>query len=144
MGRPHWHGRKFNPLQIAGMAILGVISVVLFAFVFGLFVRMLWNWLMPDIFGLGKITYWQGFGLCLLGRLLFGSISAGRYDRGRKHWRHHDRHCCWEEEDSKIQGSWRNWDHYDGWWHAEGKAAFESYVEKVHNGEDGGEKETES
>ena len=32
---------------------------------------LLWNWLMPDLFGLKEITYWQGWGLVLLSHLLF-------------------------------------------------------------------------
>ena len=33
------------------------------------------NWLMPSIFGLGKITFFQAFGLKLLLGLIFGRIS---------------------------------------------------------------------
>lgn len=33
----------------------------------------LWNWLMPTIFGLTKITFWQAFGINLLSSLLFKS-----------------------------------------------------------------------
>ncbi len=31
---------------------------------------------MPNIFGLGKISYWQGVGLFILGKLLFGGFSS--------------------------------------------------------------------
>ena len=31
----------------------------------------LWNWLMPDIFGLTKITLWQALGLTLLSDVIF-------------------------------------------------------------------------
>ena len=34
-------------------------------------VRELWNWLMPDIFGLRTITYWQALGLMVLSWFLF-------------------------------------------------------------------------
>ena len=33
------------------------------------------NWLIPSIFGLGKITFFQAFGLKLLLGLIFGRIS---------------------------------------------------------------------
>lgn len=33
----------------------------------------LWNWVMPTIFGLTKITFWQAFGINLLSSLLFKS-----------------------------------------------------------------------
>jgi len=32
----------------------------------------LWNWLMPDIFGLKVINFWQALGLNLLASILFG------------------------------------------------------------------------
>lgn len=37
---------------------------------------LLWNWLMPTIFGLTTITYWQGFGLWILCDLLFKSNTT--------------------------------------------------------------------
>lgn len=36
-------------------------------------VYYLWNWLMPDIFALPEITYWQSFGITILCNLLFKS-----------------------------------------------------------------------
>jgi hypothetical protein len=40
----------------------------------------LWNGLMPDIFGLKEITYWQAVGLLLLAGFLFkdGPNISGR------------------------------------------------------------------
>ena len=39
---------------------------------FGKAVHELWNWLMPGIFGLPAITFWQAVGLLALSWLLFG------------------------------------------------------------------------
>ncbi len=125
--RHGWHRGRFTALHIAGMVILGVITAFVVAFVFGFLVQWLWNWLMPGLFGLARITYWQGFGLVLLGRLLFGTIGH-HLPGSRRHGHHHK--WDWDEDDWKIHGSWRNWDHYDEWWRAEGKAAFEQYVER--------------
>ncbi|MDR2121784.1 MAG: hypothetical protein LBP34_01540 [Flavobacteriaceae bacterium] len=49
----------------------------------GTVVRLLWNWLMPDIFGLAVINFWQALGLLVLFRLLFGSFGhkPGRHAR---------------------------------------------------------------
>ncbi|MBP5722098.1 MAG: hypothetical protein J6X18_00740 [Bacteroidales bacterium] len=33
----------------------------------------LWNWLMPAIFGLGRITVWMALGINLLSAILFKS-----------------------------------------------------------------------
>lgn len=66
-------------LTIAKYVSLGLIAATAVIFVFGFFVMWLWNWLMPDIFGLPAITYWQAWGLLLLGHLLFG--GAGHESR---------------------------------------------------------------
>ena len=75
-----------------GWIILGVIGVTAFAFLFGAVVMWLWNCLMPVIFHLGVITYWQAVGLAVLGRLLFGSFHhGGPHNRSRHNygpWKH--------------------------------------------------------
>jgi hypothetical protein len=65
-------------LKIAALAIVAL-------GVFGLIVKSLWNWLMPELFGVRSITYWQALGVWLLGRLLFGNFH-GRHG-GDRHWR---------------------------------------------------------
>jgi predicted ferric reductase len=47
-------------------------------------VMSLWNWLMPSLFGLGVITFWQALGLLVFSRILFGRFGRP----GRLHWRH--------------------------------------------------------
>lgn len=69
-------GRK-RMLMIAPFA-LGFIAL------FGFVVMWLWNWLMPDLFGLKTISYWQGWGLIILGKILFG----GFHGSGAGRWRH--------------------------------------------------------
>ena len=59
--------------------VFGILAVA----VAGLLTSSLWNALMPAIFGLGMITFWQALGLLILGRLLFGSFG-GRGSRMRK------------------------------------------------------------
>ncbi len=66
------------PLKI--LIVLGMIAAAAgFTFLFGLFVMLLWNWLMPDIFGLPRIDYWHAWGLVLLSHVLFKSW-------GGRHW----------------------------------------------------------
>jgi hypothetical protein len=49
-------------------------------------VMLLWNWLMPEIFGWMVINFWQALGLLALARILFGGL-------GYKHWlKKHHRH----------------------------------------------------
>lgn len=61
--------------------IIGAISVVILTIaVIGLFatlpVMWLWNWLMPEIFNLTEITFWQALGLVILSSLLFKSSNT--------------------------------------------------------------------
>ena len=54
--------------------ITGFIAIIVFIFMGLLFsvpLWILWNWLMPDIFGLPTITIIQSFGLQLLLTLLY-------------------------------------------------------------------------
>lgn len=51
-----------------------LIPVALFA-VIGIIVMLLWNYLMPVLFGLKTITYLQALGLFLLSKILFGNIG---------------------------------------------------------------------
>jgi hypothetical protein len=54
------------------MAILGI---VLFIAIGGGVVQQLWNWLLPPLFGLRQITFWQALGLLALCRILFGGLG---------------------------------------------------------------------
>jgi hypothetical protein len=61
--------------------------VILMLAVSGLVVMYLWNWLVPSIFGLQPITFWQAIGLLLLSRIFFGGFRGRPGGRGR-HRRH--------------------------------------------------------
>jgi len=64
-----------------------VVAIVIVAFtVFGFLTTHLWNYLMPSLFGLRTLTFWQAIGLIVLGRLLFGGIGP-RF--GGAPWRRH-------------------------------------------------------
>ena len=54
-------------------AIMAVLAVTVFGFV----VMSLWNWLMPALFGLHEITFWQALGLLILSKILFGGFRGG-------------------------------------------------------------------
>ena len=56
---------------------------------FGAIVMLLWNALMPDIFHLGEISYWQALGLLILSKLLFMGKPGGGH--------HHHDHGAWKE-----------------------------------------------
>jgi hypothetical protein len=59
--------------------IAGIFTLILYLFVMAaimsLPVMLLWDWLMPTIFGLGEITWFQAWGLMFLCGLLFKNSS---------------------------------------------------------------------
>ena len=62
-----------------------VFFVVLIALALSFVVMSLWNWLMPSLFGLRLITFWQALGLLVLSKILLGGFR-GRPGSGM-HWR---------------------------------------------------------
>lgn len=56
---------------ISALAMYTFVSVVL-----SIPVLLLWNWLMPTIFGITKITLGQAWGISLLCGILFGQNSS--------------------------------------------------------------------
>ena len=77
------HYRKLNRgLWIGAYVLLKVAGSTIFALVFGWAVLRVWNWLIPGIFGIGAIHYWQAFGLVILVPLIIGSLR-----RRDSYWR---------------------------------------------------------
>jgi len=60
--------------------IAGIIGFVLLvgiiAFVMAIPVMLLWNYFMPDMFGLAEINFWQALALSLLSSMLFKSAGS--------------------------------------------------------------------
>jgi Ca2+/H+ antiporter, TMEM165/GDT1 family len=54
------------------IVLLVLLAVVVMSFV----VMSLWNWLMPKLFALHPIGFWEALGLLLLGKILFGGFRA--------------------------------------------------------------------
>jgi hypothetical protein len=63
--------------------------VVAATVVFGFLVQALWNELMPVLFGLHTITFWQALGLFLLSKILFGGFHRGGGGGRGRQWRQH-------------------------------------------------------
>jgi Ca2+/H+ antiporter, TMEM165/GDT1 family len=55
-----------------------VVLVLLAVVVLSLVVMSLWDWLMPRLFGLHPISFWQALGLLLLSKILFGGFRGRR------------------------------------------------------------------
>jgi hypothetical protein len=71
--RGFWKVLRFAPLAALLAAVIGVV------------VMSLWNWLMPALFALPHITFWQALGLFLFSKLLLGGFHGRHGFHGR--WR---------------------------------------------------------
>jgi hypothetical protein len=135
--------------RIVGMTILGLVGAVIIAFLFGYFVMLLWNWLLPPLFHAGTINYWQAIGIVILAKILFGGTGVGHSHRGHRDWKREARRWdCWESghgrhgwkgpwsreegecDEWAPKGSHGNWRYYGKYWKDEGKASFEAWLNK--------------
>jgi hypothetical protein len=71
-------GMKFFLGFLMGIGIIGLI------FLFGWIVMILWNRLIPEIFGLKQISYWQAWGLLILSSILFKGFPSGGNEGGKR------------------------------------------------------------
>jgi hypothetical protein len=77
--KPRWIGKMVSVALFLVIAIAG----------FGQAVHYLWNWLMPALFRLPTLTFWQAVGLLALSWMLFGGWRGFRGPgHSRGHWRH--------------------------------------------------------
>ena len=76
-------------ILIAPLAILGML---LFVVIGGEVVKQLWNWLLPPLFGLPQITFWQALAILALCRILFG--GSGWHGSFRSNFRRRMEERC--------------------------------------------------
>ena len=70
-------------VRVVGWVLVGLCAAAALGLVLGFVVMWLWNWLMPVIFGLPVIGYWQAVGLFVLCHLLLKSPPG--HHRGQHH-----------------------------------------------------------
>ena len=101
---PGWWEHRSLPWKILigiGFGILGILFLGLLGFV----VMALWNWLMPEIFGLGPVDYWQAWGLLVLSTILFKNFGSDNSDsrKSRKRRRHLRNYMQESNPDDAVQ-----------------------------------------
>jgi hypothetical protein len=68
---------RVTPRYIVPTILFGIVAVALFIFLGGTVVKLLWNWLLPPLFGFKLLTFWQSLGVLVLSRILFGGFHGG-------------------------------------------------------------------
>jgi hypothetical protein len=106
----------------------GILAGIAFALLFGYGIMWLWNWLMPELFGLSHIGYWQAVGILVLARVLFSGLGSGHSSSSRKR----KMHTRWQSKcASGVQNDLSKWKHYEKFWEDEGEQAYNAYMERV-------------
>jgi hypothetical protein len=72
-------------LRVLKVLLIVVVACVVMSYI----VMRLWNWLMPEIFGLHAVTYAQAFGLLILSKILLGGFHkhGGHGGWKKRAWR---------------------------------------------------------
>ena len=77
-----------------GAKILAIVGGIVFLagvlVLAGFIVMWLWSWLMPKLFSLPLINYWEAWGILIFSQILFGKKHGFRHlsERSRKHRLH--------------------------------------------------------
>lgn len=92
-------------------AIFGPPALVGFIALGGFAVKLLWNWLLPPLFGWHMITFWQALGVLALCRILFGGLHHGNGSKSgmRGHMRDRWDHMTPEERDKFREAFQKRW-----------------------------------
>jgi hypothetical protein len=113
--------------------IFFIILGLAIAFLVGYVVMRLWNWLMPDLFGLPTVGYWQAVGILILAKIIFGfgggdgPSSSSKKSKSKK-W-------SFSEKCDPPRKDFSEWKHYDAFWKEEGEKAFDNYTKRKENEE---------
>lgn len=64
--------RKSRVLRVLKVLLIVLVAATALSFV----VMVLWNKLMPTLFGLHMLSFWQALGLLILSKILFGGFRG--------------------------------------------------------------------
>ncbi len=117
--------RKRSPLEIVAMVFFGIIAITGLAILFGFILMWLWNWLMPEIFGLPFITYWQAVGLFIISKIFIGGCGSGGGSSKK------NKDC----KDDSNKNEFSRWKHYGKFWEEKGEDLYEEYIKEKEGGE---------
>ncbi|MDR0430172.1 MAG: DUF3106 domain-containing protein [Tannerellaceae bacterium] len=102
----------------------------------GAVVMLLWNFLMPGIFGMATINYWQAAGLFILARIVFGGFGRGSMMGGMWHGHKNPIHEKWKKMTPEQQKEFINRRRQFGFGHPFGMERFGMKEHGEHGNED--------
>jgi len=89
-------------------AIFIPIAIAAGVFIFGTVVMFLWNSILPAVFGVATITFWQALGILVLSKILFGGFGRGHGHSHSGHsWKGHHMNLTSEDRE-KMREEWKN------------------------------------
>ena len=94
--------RRFRVLRVLKIALFAAVALTVVSFI----VMGLWNVLMPSIFAVRAISFWQALGLLILSKILFGGFrpSGGPGSRWRGRMRERWEKMTPQEREKFKQG----------------------------------------
>jgi hypothetical protein len=126
------HSLKGSPLKkvmiIIGLVLLGIVTVIALAAIFGFAVQWLWNALMPEVFNLPEVSYWQAVGLVVLAQIFFGNHSS--YSRNNRSEHGKDEKHVHISDD----GQHHNYESFGAFWENYGRNAFKEWLTRENAG----------
>jgi hypothetical protein len=84
---------------------LVIVAMALFTLLF----QKLWNCVIPDVFKLNTISYWQALGILVISKILFSGRFGGHNMRGkfRGKFKRFNENLS-DEDRNKLREEWRN------------------------------------
>ena len=133
VGNKEIHGSPAAKVaKVTALVLMGIIGAAILAIVFGLVIQWLWNQVMPDIFGLPEISYWQAVGIVVLSHILFGGHHHGSS--------HHPSRKKAVKAKSEVGGESishdMEWDSFREFWKEHGRDAFTDWLHGRDNSEE--------
>ncbi len=84
----------------------------------GVIIMLLWNLLIPAVFGITAINFWQALGLFILARLFFGEIMGRKFKMGMgMHSHHNPVREKWTQMTAEERKEFIQHRHHHGHWH---------------------------
>jgi hypothetical protein len=94
--------------RFAKIIFLVIVVAPLAIFIFGQVIMLLWNNVLSPVLHVSTITFWQGLGILVLCKILFGGFARSGASR-RDHWK---QRMMWkqmtEEQKEKFRQEWRS------------------------------------